>query len=540
MILRFNDITRTKQFLGSLSKTILFIALVFCAFASHGQKRVQLERANKLKGAKSPDGEEFQKLLGDVVLVQNQTTIYCDSAYLFKKRNFVEAFGKVRITEGDSTTITGRKLEYDGETKIAKLRNNVVFTKLATATLYTDYLDFDRVANMAYYINGGRLVDSINVLTSRKGYYNSTSNMASFKRNVHVKNPDYTMTSDSLQYNSRTKIIYFRTPTTVVSKDSSTFVYNSGEYDTKSKQSDLNLGAGESQEYKIESKNFALDDLRKIYKMRDDVVMTHKEENLIIYGQAADYYRTRGLSKVYTRAYVAKITEDNDTLFMTADTLVSIEHEDPAKKRLLAYHNVKIFKRDLQGVADSVEYRPGDSTIYMYNKPVLWSEGNQMTADSISMLIKNNAIDKIFMKVNAFVISRDTLSNYNQIKGRKMTAEFKNSDIHRVLVQGNGESIYFALEEQKKDSVVQATVTMGMNKIICSNITIRFKDGKVDNFSFYVKPEAKFIPPHEIVEEDKELKGFSWKEDQKPLREEVVHKVVERKKNAIPPQRKRL
>src|SRR5690606_29978816 len=133
-------------------------------------------------------------------------------------------------------------------------RNNVVFTKLATATLYTDYLDFDRMANMAYYINGGRLVDSINVLTSRKGYYNSTSNMASFKRNVHVKNPDYTMTSDSLQYNSRTKIIYFRTPTTVVSKDSSTFVYNSGEYDTKSKQSDLNLGAGESQEYKIESK----------------------------------------------------------------------------------------------------------------------------------------------------------------------------------------------------------------------------------------------------------------------------------------------
>lgn len=540
MILRFNDITRTKRFLGSLLKALLFIAFVFGAFSSYGQKRVQLERANKLKGAKSPDGEEFQKLLGDVVLVQNQTTIYCDSAYLFKKRNFVEAFGKVRITEGDSTTITGRKLEYDGETKIAKLRNNVVFTKLATATLYTDYLDFDRMANMAYYINGGRLVDSINVLTSRKGYYNSTSNMASFKRNVHVKNPDYTMTSDSLQYNSRTKIIYFRTPTTVVSKDSSTFVYNSGEYDTKSKQSDLNLGAGESQEYKIESKNFALDDLHKIYKMRDDVVMTHKEESLIIYGQAADYYRMQGLSKVYTRAYVAKVTEDNDTLFITADTLVSIEHEDPAKKRLLAYHNVKIFKKDLQGVADSVEYRPGDSTIYMYNKPVLWSEGNQMTADSISMLIKNNSIDKIFMKVNAFVISRDTLSNYNQIKGRKMTAEFKNSDIHRVLVQGNGESIYFALEEQKKDSVVQATVTMGMNKIICSNITIRFKEGKVDNFSFYVKPEAKFIPPHEIVEEDKELKGFSWKEDQKPLREEVVHKTVERKKNAIPPQRKRL
>ena len=123
-------------------------------------------------------------LLGNVILVQNKTTIYCDSAYLYKKRNFVEAFGQVRIVEGDSITITGNKLEYDGNTKKAKLRNNVVFTKLATSTLYTDNLDFDRPKNLAYYFNGGRLVDSINVLTSQKGYYDLNSNMASFKKNV--------------------------------------------------------------------------------------------------------------------------------------------------------------------------------------------------------------------------------------------------------------------------------------------------------------------------------------------------------------------
>jgi lipopolysaccharide export system protein LptA len=501
---------------------LTLLVLLISGVSTFGQKRVKLERANQLKGAQAPDGEKFQKLVGDVVLVQNQTTIYCDSAYLFKERNFVEAFGKVRITEGDSVTIVGKRLEYDGQTKVAKLRNNVVFTKLGTATLYTDYLDFDRVRNMAYYMNGGRLVDSINVLTSRKGYYNSTSNLASFKKDVKVKNPDYTMTSDSLQYNSRSKIIYFRTPTTVESKDSSTFVYNSGEYNTNTKRSDLELGAGESQEYKITSKKFDLDDFRKIYKLRDDVVMTHKEENLLIYGQAADYYKNRGISKVYTRAFVAKVTDDKDTLFMSADTLVSIESQDPSKKRLLAYHNVKIYKSDMQGVADSVEYRPGDSTIYMYKNPVLWSEGNQMTADSIHMVIRKNSIDKIFLKVNAFVISRDTLKNYNQIKGRRMIAEFANSDIHRVQVMGNGESLYYALEEKKIDSLRTASVTIGMNKIICSNITIRFKEGKVNNLSFYVKPEASFIPPHEWREEDMKLPGFSWKEDEKPQRSDVV------------------
>src|SRR5690606_33491776 len=336
--------------------------------------------------------------------------------------------------------------------------------------------------------------------------------------------------------NSRTKIIYFRTPTTVIGKDSSTFIYNSGEYDTKTKQSDLALGTGETPEYKIESKYFDLDDFRKIYKLRTDVVMTHKEQNLIIYGQAADYYRTDGLSKVYNNAYVAKITDNNDTLFISADTLISIEHEDPARKRLLAFNNVKIYKSDLQGVADSIEYRPGDSTIYMYKNPVLWSEGNQMKADSIQMLIKNNSIDKIFLNINAFVISRDTLLNFNQIKGRRMTAEFRNSNINKVLVLGNGESIYFALEEKKIDSVTTASAAMGMNKIICSNITIRFREGKVHNLSFYVKPEANFIPPHELKDEDKQLKGFMWLEGEKPARKDVVKSKI----NAIPPDRKRL
>lgn len=510
---------------------VVAICLFSTVLPAAAQRTVNLKQADVGKGGTTRDGEQFQRLLGNVILEQQQTTIYCDSAYLFKNRNFVEAFGRVRITEGDSVTITGRRLEYDGNTKVAKLRQNVVFTKLATATLYTDYLDFDRIANMAYYLNGGRLVDSINVLTSRKGYYNSTSNMASFKRNVVVTNPDYTMTSDSLQYNSRTKVIYFRTPTTVVNKDSSTFVYNSGLYDTRTKQSILDLGSGESQDYRIKSDDFFLDDIQKIYKLRGNVVMTSKKENLIIYGQAADYFRYNGVSKVYNNAYVAKIT-DQDTLFMTADTLVSIEHEDPAKKRLLAYHNVKIWKKDMQGLADSVEYRSSDSLIFLYRNPILWSEGNQMTADSISMLIRNNTIDRIFLNVNSFVISRDTLINFNQIKGRKMEAVFKDGNIHQVYVSGNGESLYFALEENKKDSVAKA---MGVNRIICSRMTLRFVDGKLNNLSFYVRPDAHFIPPHELTEENRELPGFSWREREKPTRKDVVRPqkntpLVERKR----------
>ena len=138
-----------------------------------------------------------------------------------------------------------------------------------------------------------------------------------------------------------------------------------------------------------------------------------------------------------------------------------------------------------------------------------------MTADSIRMLIKEKTIDKIFFNVNCFVISQDSLLNYNQIKGRKMTAQFRNQKIENVVVEGNGESLFFALEEKE-------SAAMGMNRIICSNITIRFKEGKVNNFTFYVQPEGSFIPPHELKKEDMTLPGFSWKGDKKPVKSDVV------------------
>lgn len=193
---------------------------------------------------------------------------------------------------------------------------------------------------------------------------------------------------------------------------------------------------------------------------------------------------------------------------------------------LLAYNKVKIFKNDLQGIADSLVYISFDSTLYFFNDPVLWTEGNQMTADSISMLITNRTIDRIFLVGNSFVVSQDSLSHFNQIKGRKMTAYFDGKAIKNVDVQGNGESIYFALqemqEEAEQDSTTAKTIMMGMNKILCSNMKINFVEGKVNNISFYIMPEASFIPPHELKDGDKRLRGFIWRQKEKPEKSDVV------------------
>jgi lipopolysaccharide export system protein LptA len=502
---------------------VIFLALL--SLGAFGQKKVKLKKADNLFGSVK-DGERYDRLIGNVVMVQNTTTIYCDSAHFFKSQNRVEAYGHVHITEGDSVDCTALALSYDGNMKIAHLRKNVVFVKLNTATLYTDFLDYDRVKNTAKYFNGGKLVDTTNTLTSKKGYYDLHTNLASFKTDVVGVSPDYTMTSDTLQYNTRTKIAYFRDATTVRDKEGGTAIYQNGFYDTRKKLSNLNHGHIETRSYNLVGDVYFLNDIKKFYKAKGHVVMKSKEENMVIYGDIGDVDKVREITKVYGHAYLAKIGDENDTLFVTADTLVSIDSKNPAKKRLLAYHHVKIFKTDLQGIADSLAYIASDSMLHFYRKPVLWTDENQMTADSIRALIKKKKIDKIYLVSNSFVISEDSLENYNQIKGRKMTASFDGKKISRVDVLGNGESIYFALEEVKDKDTTKAKVvyTKGMNKIICSNMKINFAKGKVHDITFYIKPDASFVPPHEIKQEETKLRGFIWHGKERPKREDVVQK----------------
>ncbi len=515
-----------------MNRYLLFILICLITTSTFAQRRVKLKHADGLAGS-IRGGERFDRLIGNVVFIQNTTTIYCDSAHFFKTQNRIEAFGKVHITDGDSVDVTSQALTYDGNKKIAYLRKKVVFTKLGIATLYTDFLDYDRQKNEARYFNGGKLVDTTNVLTSKKGYYDVRTNIAAFKTDVVGVNPDYTMTSDTLQYNSKTKVIYFKDETTIKDKEGGVAVYQSGFYNTNAKLSSLNLGEIESAEYKIKGNEYFIDDVKKIYKAKGKVVMTAKEDNLLIFGDDSFYDKKTGISKVYGHAYVAQVDDQLDTLFIGADTLVSVENKDPKKKRLLAYNNVKIFKQDLQGVADSLVYMSVDSTIYFYTDPILWSSGNQMTADSIRIRLKNKNIDRLYMVGNSFVASEDSLGNFNQIKGRNMTTSFKGSSINNVLVEGNAESIYYVLEEKELelDSIrAKLVITMGMNKMICSKMRIIFKDGKINTANAYVKPDAQFIPPLEIKEADRKLKGFEWREEQRPTRDQVV----KRSRNEIP------
>jgi lipopolysaccharide export system protein LptA len=207
---------------------------------------------------------------------------------------------------------------------------------------------------------------------------------------------------------------------------------------------------------------------------------------------------------------------------------VAINDSVTKVRTLHAMSHVQIFQRDFQGICDSLSYSSADSTIRLYRQPCLWSAKNQCTADTIYARLEHNRMDSLLLIRNAFIISKDTIGNFNQVKGRVILADFHKNKIQRAYVRGNGQSIYFAVDEEKK-------ILSGMNKIICSNMIVRFDTlNKLETITALVKPEAQFIPPKEMVEPEKKLKGFNWNGNARP----TLKTILQSDKTTIQPKKR--
>ncbi|WP_420318140.1 OstA-like protein [Ekhidna sp.] len=481
------------------------------------------------------NGEKIRRLIGNVVFAQETTTMYCDSSYYYVKDNVMEAFGRVKIID-DSVTITSTKLIYNGQNRTAQLRDNVIYTK-GDQRLTTNFLDYNLDTEIGNYYNGGKLKDSVNVLTSETGYYYGLQKYALFWSNVILVAPDYTLKSDTLRYNTLPKIAITEGKTTIITEDESILHANGGTFRTKIEQSEFIEGTIETTDYYMEGDQLLFDDLKKYYDAKGNVKLTSKENDVVITGDFGYADKGNNISKVYGHALMRRFL-DQDTLYLAADTLVSIESDYDSAKRILAYHNVRIWKSNLQGLADSAAYYLQDSMLFFYKDPIFWNLKNQLEGDTIKMNVTEKEIKSMTLLQRAFLATEDTLKNYNQIKGRTMNAFFEKSQINRINVNGNGESIYYVLDEDDPNDII----TLGMNRILCSDMTIRFKNEELDNISFYIKPEARFIPPHELTAEVQVLQGFEWKGDQRPTLDELLtakQRVnVDKKPTALPPTQK--
>lgn len=492
--------------------TIRFLcASVLCFFifslseGSFAQQSSTLEinQADLLKGASG-----FERLLGNVEMKHQNSLIYCDSAHFYRAENRAQLFGKVRIEDiEDPITTTSAYAEYDGNTKVAKLRNNVVFTNQET-TLYTDYLDYNRETNVATYFNDGKVVDSTNVLTSERGVYEVNLERITFRQNVVLVNPDYTMKTNNLIYLTIPKTSETKGLTNIVSKEGYKLDAQKGSfYDTQQKQFRFFDGIVETEESRIKAQELFYDEAKAYYEGKEDVRVLNKERQVEVYGDFGKYWEDRKYSLVHGNALVRKYFE-KDTLFMIADTLISQDSEADTAKYLLAFNSIKLTKTDLAGIADSLVYNYSDSSIRLFQDPVMWNQKSQISADSMVFYLANEELDRVYMKDKAFAIMTDTLFNYNQMKGRQMTGYFSEGQMESLVIEGNGESLYFALEAD--------TLTQGVNRILSANIKLTFVDGAVRKANFGIRPDGKFTPVQKIDEKIARLDGFAWRIEEKP------------------------
>ncbi|MDR1203403.1 MAG: hypothetical protein LBL58_17480 [Tannerellaceae bacterium] len=508
--------------------SIAFHLLFFCAVAQTQDTiapqttKVYLEHANTLSFNKdiNPD---VKVLIGDVCFRHDSSYMYCDSAYFHEVSNSLEAFSNVRMEQGDTLFIYGNWLFYDGNTQLARLRENVRMEN-NQVTLFTDSLNYDRLVNISYYFEGGLIVDEENELSSYYGQYSPDTKIAVFNDSVRLENPKFTLYSDTLQYNTDNKIATILGPSEIVS-DSGTVYSSRGWYNTETNVSLL------------------LD--------RSEVV----SGNRILVGDSIVYDRDTGFSEVFGNisikdtaqmitlegeyGYFDEKTEfafatDNarfleysqgDTLYLHADTLL-MTTIDSVYREVKAYYGVRFYRVDLQGVCDSLQFNTRDSVLYMYTEPVVWNEGHQLYGDTIVVYMNDSTIDRAHVIQFAFAIQEMDSSYYDQLKGNDLIAYFEEKAIRQIDVSGNAESIYYPLEGDG--------TKIGLNQTQSAYLTIWVQNNKLDKLKFWPTVEGTMTPMPDLKPEQKTLTDFYWFDYLRPIDKDDIYRVVKRKTGDAP------
>lgn len=481
-----------------------FLCVTFSSFSQEVTKII-LEQSDNLAFDKAIN-PEYQRLLGNVIMSHDSSIMYCDSAWLNNTTNSVRAFGNVRIKLSDTLNLYGDSLEYDGNTRLARVEGNVRLEDNETI-LTTDSLLYDRNTSIARYDYWGKIVNKENVLVSKYGYYYTESKEFFFKEKVILTHPKYIINSDTMMHNTETDVTYFFGPSTIVGKTDSIYCEN-GWYDSRN----------DIARFRKNGKIFHGDQMLtgdSLYYERntgfgqvfDNGYLIDTVKNIILTGDYGEIHRHDGFAFM-TDSAVARLAEKTDTLHIHADTLYSTFDKGENIRDILFYYKVRFFRRDLQGACDSLTYHGRDSLMIMYHEPVIWSDSNQLTADSITLVIRNARADTMVMYNSAFIISRDDTNKYNQIKGRDIIAYFRNNNIHKVRVIGNAETIYFVREEDR--------TLIGVNKAASSSMLIYLENNKINTITYIEKPTHVLTPEKDVSIHDLKLRGFIWLEKRRP------------------------
>ncbi|WP_235016234.1 OstA-like protein [Aquimarina sp. AU474] len=478
------------------------------AIAQEGKQiKVQSDRTIKDQN-RFPGATILAKVDKQVYMQHEGIEIWCDQAIHYGEDKFVKALGNVIIKQGDTLTMTSKYAEYNGNTQFAYASDNV-FMETPSNTLSTDTLFFDRLRQQAYYRSGGTVRDSSNTLTSKIGRYFMDRKQYSFNTTVKIVNPENTVDSDRLDYYTENGHAYLYGPSTVKGKES-TLYCERGFYDTKVKTG-----------YAI--KNAKIDyDNRTVFgdsifynsaiqfaSATNNIKVLDTANNSIITGHYAEVFKDKD-SVFITKRALASTLQEKDSIYIHSDTLRITGK--PEHRIMNGFYDVRIYKSNMSGKSDSINVDQTTGYTKMIGRPIIWSQRNQMTGDTIKIIsnTETEKLDSLVVYQNAFLVQEDTLkAGYNQVKGQTLYGLFKDNEIYKVDIDKNTETIFYQRESEGELKLI------GINKVLSSSISLLLSNQEIEDVYYYQNVDGTLYRDIDLPENARELSGFHWRGDEK-------------------------
>lgn len=419
----------------------------------------------------------------DVVLLDTALTLVSDSLQYFTKNSQANFFGPTRITH-DSTRIYCEEGSYNLDTEAGAFYSNAVVER-GDQVAEADTIDFDGKRGRYQLSGAARFRDAERRASADRISFDESTEVTILEGNADYADQSQQISGPYIYYDSRNEV-YRTKGRSLVSNPPQLL-----EADTINYEEAGGLGIASGLViWQDTSANLSINCTRIEFKSESDYI------------RASGGFRGRPL--------MSNVVE-GDTLFLTADTLLAYRADTTgldSSRTLLAYYDVRMYKSNLQALADSLVYLSADSSFRFYQAPILWSDTTQFVADSIEVALRNDAVDQIFLRNSAMIVNSPDELYFNQIKGKNITAFFRAGEIHRMDVSGNAESLYYALDDEQ--------AYIGVNQTVCSEMQLFFAEKTLDNITFITEPRGNFLPMTQVDHEELKLKGFCWETEARP------------------------
>ncbi len=536
----FNRYFCDKYFFILNKRQVLLFTLLLGLFTTHffhGQEKRKIEikysgflqtNEEKYPGAKILTRDDAQQ----VHVAHNGAEMWCDKAIHYSQENFIEAYGNVVIKQGDTINMTSKYVEYSGITELAFAHGKVVLTD-PNSTITTDTLYFDKLNEQAFYKTGGTVVkDSSGTITSKIGRYYMAQKKYQFVEDVVLVNDESTINSNYFDFYSDTGHAYLFGPSTITTETSKTYC-EKGFYDTENNVGYALKNAKIDYDNRIiEGDSLYFDDTKKFASASNNIKVTDTINNSIIKGHYAEVFKEKD-SVFITKRALAITVQENDSVYIHADKIMVTGK--PENRIINAHYGAKMYKSDMSGKADSIysnqktgitklinigKFTTGDK-FSVKRKPVLWNMENQMTGDTIHLISNNETekIDSLLVFNNAFIISQDTISKtgYNQINGLSLVGLFnEENQLRQVDITKNAQSIFYARNDKQE--------LIGIDKAKSGSISMLFSNGDIEEYTRLNQVDGNLYPESKYPEKEKFLKGFDWREEERPKSVEDLFK----------------